>query len=25
LSTTGDTSFHPGGSTVAIVPSQSGR
>lgn len=25
LSTTGDTSFHPGGSTVAVVPSQSGR
>ena len=25
LSTTGDSSFHPGGSTVAVVPSQSGR
>jgi len=25
LSTAGDTSFHPGGSTVAVVPSQSGR
>jgi len=25
LSTTGDTSFHPGGSTVAVVPSQSRR
>lgn len=25
LSTTGDTSFHPGGSTLAAVPSQSGR
>jgi len=25
LSTTGDTSFHPGGSTLAVVPSQSGR
>ena len=25
LSATGDTSFHPGGSTVLVVPSQSGR
>ena len=25
LSTTGDTSFRPGGSTVAVVPNQSGR